>query len=70
MNLKNTNHFIQNLKFLLFFHWNYELEAYPMPYQRAFMLSELIDLGFDLIVGGHPHRIQGFEYLQKCSNYI
>ena len=53
-------------KFKLFvlFHWDYELEAYPMPSQRA-LSFDLIDLGCDLIVGAHPHRVPGYEYYKN-----
>lgn len=47
-------------KLFVFFHWNYELEKYPMPSQRA-LSHKLIEMGVDLIVGAHPHRVQGFE---------
>lgn len=51
-------------KIFIFFHWNYELEAFPMPIQRI-LSYELIDLGCDLIIGAHPHRVQGFEYYKN-----
>lgn len=51
-------------KLFVLFHWNYELEAYPMPSQRA-LSFDLIDLGCDLIVGTHPHRVQGYEYYKN-----
>lgn len=47
-------------KIIVFFHWDYELEAYPMPSQRA-LAHNLIDLGCDCIVGTHAHRVQGAE---------
>ncbi|AXV66456.1 CapA family protein [Pseudoalteromonas lipolytica] len=49
-----------NKKVVILFHWDYELEKYPMPSQRR-LAFELIDLGCDLIVGAHPHRVQGYE---------
>ena len=51
-------------KIFVLFHWDYELEAFPMPSQRA-LSFELIDLGCDLIVGAHPHRVQGYEYYKN-----
>ncbi|MBB1343943.1 CapA family protein [Pseudoalteromonas sp. SR45-6] len=54
---KNRN---PNKKIIVFFHWDYELEAYPMPSQRA-LAHNLIDLGCDCIVGTHSHRVQGAE---------
>tara|TARA_B100000945_G_scaffold321117_1_gene333953 strand:- start:1371 stop:2399 length:1029 start_codon:yes stop_codon:yes gene_type:complete len=49
-----------NYNIVCFFHWNYELEKYPMPLHR-FMAHKLIDMGCDGIIGLHPHRVQGFE---------
>lgn len=47
-------------KIVAYFHWDYELEKFPMPNQR--MLSfRAIDAGCDCIIGTHPHRIQGLE---------
>lgn len=51
-------------KIFVLFHWDYELEAFPMPNQRA-LSFELIDFGCDLIVGAHPHRVQGYEYYKN-----
>lgn len=47
-------------KIIVTFHWNYELEAYPHPRERE-LSKYLIDLGAAAIIGGHPHRIGGFE---------
>ncbi len=58
--LKSIKAKFSGYKLFVFFHWNYELEKYPMPNQRA-LSHKLIDLGVDLIVGAHPHRVQGFE---------
>lgn len=41
-------------------HWNYEYVYYPPPDSRQ-AARKLIDAGADLIVGSHPHIIQGFE---------
>ncbi|QKE33115.1 CapA family protein [Vibrio fluvialis] len=49
-----------NKYIIILFHWDYELEAYPMPSQRR-LAFELIDLGCDAIIGAHPHRVQGSE---------
>ncbi len=42
-------------------HWGIEKEYYPTDYQRR-LSHEFIDLGADLIVGNHPHVVQGVEY--------
>lgn len=56
---------IRNLKQKKYFvvvcpHWNYEYVDYPAPYDRKFA-KKVIEAGADLIVGSHPHCMQGFE---------
>lgn len=41
-------------------HWGYERELYPLPSQRC-LAHKLIDAGADLIIGHHPHVLQGIE---------
>jgi poly-gamma-glutamate capsule biosynthesis protein CapA/YwtB (metallophosphatase superfamily) len=41
-------------------HWNYEYVDYPAPSNRR-IARRLIDAGADLVVGSHPHVIQGIE---------
>lgn len=43
-----------------FVHWGDEFISYPSTHQKRFA-HWLIDLGFDLIIGMHPHVLQGFE---------
>lgn len=45
---------------IAYFHWSYELEGEPQPFERE-LAKELIDLGVAGIIGCHPHRIGGFE---------
>lgn len=47
-------------KIIVFFHWNYELELYPQPFDRELSYA-LIDLGVDAVIGCHAHRVQGAE---------
>lgn len=47
-------------KVLLFLHWGYELEIYPLPGHRE-MAKRLIEAGADIIVGCHSHCLQGYE---------
>jgi hypothetical protein len=47
-------------KILIFFHWDYELETFPLPSQRK-LAFDLIDKGCEGIIGAHPHRVQGAE---------
>lgn len=42
------------------FHWGGELKDDPKPYQRLFA-RRAIDGGADLVVGHHPHVLQGLE---------
>jgi poly-gamma-glutamate synthesis protein (capsule biosynthesis protein) len=41
-------------------HWGVEHYSYPTPEQRK-QAKELIDAGADLILGHHPHVLQGIE---------
>lgn len=41
-------------------HWGIEKDHYPNDYQEN-LGRELIDLGADLVVGNHPHVLQGME---------
>lgn len=45
---------------VVYSHWNYEYVYYPTPDNREFG-KKLIDSGADLIIGSHPHIIQGYE---------
>lgn len=65
-----VNHVLKSLKtakinhpdshLIVLFHWNYELEKYPQPGHRE-LAKELIDIGVDLIIGHHPHIVNGIE---------
>ena len=44
-----------------FFHWGYELESYPLPYDRE-LAHTLIDMGVNAVVGCHAHRVQQIEF--------
>ncbi len=62
--LKNSADFI-----LLSFHWGREKSTVPKQYQR-FFAHLAIDHGADLIIGHHPHVLQGFEiYKGKLIAY-
>lgn len=41
-------------------HWGIEKEYYPNDYQQT-TAHELIDAGADLVIGNHPHVLQGVE---------
>jgi len=41
-------------------HWNYEYLDFPAPANRR-VAHRLIDAGAHLVVGSHPHVVQGYE---------
>ena len=41
-------------------HWSYERENYPLPSQRK-LAHKIIDAGASLLLGHHPHVLQGIE---------
>jgi poly-gamma-glutamate capsule biosynthesis protein CapA/YwtB (metallophosphatase superfamily) len=62
--LKKENCFV-----VILFHWGYEYVPYPAPRERR-IAHKCIDYGADLIVGTHPHIMQGFEkYRDKYIFY-
>jgi len=46
------------------FHWGIENVFYPSPEQQVFA-RECIDTGASVILGHHPHRLQGIEEYDK-----
>ena len=51
-------------KVIVFFHWNYIYELYPMPAQRE-LAKKAVDAGACLIIGCHPHCIEGIEFYKN-----
>ena len=47
---------------VMFIHWGTEYQTTPNAQQQQ-IAQQLCDLGFDVIVGGHPHVIQPVELL-------
>lgn len=45
----------------VFVHWGIERDEYPQDYQVT-MAKQYIDAGADLVVGAHPHVLQGITY--------
>lgn len=45
---------------VLMIHWGIERDAKPQEYQLK-LARDFIDAGADLIIGSHPHVLQGFE---------
>lgn len=54
INKKNNKYVIVCL------HWGEEYSAYPKPRQQQ-MARQMIDSGADIIIGHHPHVMQGIE---------
>ncbi|MCD8196061.1 MAG: CapA family protein [Lachnospiraceae bacterium] len=60
---------------IVFVHWGVERSETPEDYQRT-LAQGYIDAGADLIVGCHPHVLQGFEYyngvpiVYSLGNYL
>lgn len=45
----------------VFVHWGIERDDYPQDYQVS-MAKQYIDAGADLVIGSHPHVLQGIKY--------
>ncbi|MCG3621916.1 CapA family protein [Clostridioides difficile] len=73
-NLKQMEDDIKSLKkksdvVVVYFHWGIELDYYPDKKQKDFA-HYAIDKGADLVMGSHPHVIQGIEkYKNKYIAY-
>ena len=52
---------------VLFIHWGNEYQLKQNSYQTA-IAQIMYDLGVDVIVGGHPHVIQGVELLTSGAD--
>lgn len=48
---------------IVYFHWGIEKTNMPADYQHEYVKA-LKDIGVNLIVGSHPHWLQGFEYVE------
>jgi 2',3'-cyclic-nucleotide 2'-phosphodiesterase (5'-nucleotidase family) len=47
---------------VVFLHWGVELDTCPTATQRS-LADQLVEVGADIVVGGHAHRLQGAGYL-------
>lgn len=52
---------------VMFIHWGEEYLLNPIPYQKT-MAQKLCDMGFDVIVGGHPHVVEPVELLTSTED--
>ncbi len=50
---------------ILLLHWGLEEYSYPSPAQRK-LARRFVDAGVSIILGHHPHVIQGFEYYRSA----
>lgn len=73
---KNIKLYNDKVDFILVsFHWGQELTEYPKEYQQK-IAHLAIDCGADLILGHHPHVLQGIEsykgkiILYSLANFI
>lgn len=48
---------------IVYLHWGVERAVSPQQWQRT-LARQLVEAGADLVVGSHPHVLQGFEYHQ------
>jgi len=58
--IKNLAYSKQVDHIIVFLHWGFEYSSYPSPEQIKFA-HKLIDAGVSVILGSHPHTLQGFE---------
>jgi poly-gamma-glutamate synthesis protein (capsule biosynthesis protein) len=50
---------------VVFMHWGIELQNMPSPNQRK-LGHKLVDAGADIVVGAHPHCVQGIEFYKEA----
>lgn len=48
---------------IVYVHWGIEKDERPQEYQRT-LGRQYIDAGADMVIGSHPHVLQGIEYYQ------
>ena len=60
---------------VVYIHWGIERNDMPEEYQRQ-IGKQCIDAGADLVIGSHPHVLQGIEYyngkpiVYSLGNYV
>ncbi|SHO49795.1 CapA family protein [Anaerocolumna xylanovorans] len=60
---------------IVYLHWGIERDEKPKDYQRN-LARQYIDAGADMVIGSHPHVLQGVEYyngkpiIYSLGNYI
>ena len=68
-NYEETIRQVQKLKLkvdiiILLIHWGIENYQFPSPSQRT-LAKQLLENGVNIIMGHHPHVLQGIEYIEK-----
>lgn len=59
----------------VYVHWGIEREAYPQEYQTT-IAKHCFEAGADLVIGAHPHVLQGVEFIDgkpvfySLGNYV
>ncbi len=60
---------------VVYVHWGIERDTVPQTYQRQ-LAYQAVDAGADMVVGSHPHVLQGIEYykgkpiLYSLGNFV
>ncbi len=49
---------------VVYVHWGEEMKNTPVPYQKN-LARMYIDKGADIVIGAHPHVLQGLEYYKN-----
>lgn len=49
---------------VVYLHWGEEKKTTPVDYQRN-LAKKYIDSGADIVIGSHPHVLQGFEFYKE-----
>lgn len=79
-NIQRIKKILNNLKentnlIVVSFHWGGELKKFPKPYQILYA-HQVIDYGADIVLGHHPHILQGLEFYKgkliaySLGNYV
>ncbi len=53
---------------IIFIHWGNEYEDYPCEIQKK-IACQLSEMGFDAILGGHPHVVQKLDILTNSKGH-
>lgn len=51
---------------VVYVHWGIERSERPEDYQRS-LGKQYIDAGADVVIGSHPHVLQGWNIIRKAD---